>query len=146
MLGHRRVFRLGAAALAIALSASIARAEKKSSADYQKLFEAWSVSIAEIQKTDTRGSVVREIETLRTLVNQAQAFQANDKLDEIEPIEERVDVMIRFTKVKVQRVEAERRAAEAENAAREATGEAERAQADADATVARFTALEKQGL
>src|SRR4051794_21802896 len=103
MLGLRRMLCVIAVTLAVAASTAIARAEK-SSAEYQKMFEQWSVSIAEIQKTDTRSAVGRELETLRTLLTQAQAFQANDKLAEIEPIEERMAVLVHFTKVKVQRV------------------------------------------
>jgi pantothenate kinase-related protein Tda10 len=144
MLRHGRMPCLVISALVLGLS-TMARADK-GSADYQKMFEQWSVSIAEIQKTDTRAAVIRETETLRTLLGQAQAFQANDKLEEIEPIEERMVVLIRYAKVKVQRVEAERRAAEAENLARGAAKEAEQAKMDADAVVARYSALEKQGL
>jgi hypothetical protein len=92
------------------------------------------------------GDQVKEIETLRTLITQAQAFMASEKLEEIQPIEERAVVLARYAAAKVKRAEAEQRATEAEAEAQAAKIAAEKAKAEADALAARYAALEKQGL
>src|SRR5688572_29961750 len=116
MLTKTRAMIVAVGAAAIVSFIAAARAEDRSEADYQKLFGEWSASIAEIQKADAMKSVTRETEQLRALLSQAQAFLASEKTDEIGPIEERVAVLIRYAKHKVQRMDAESRAADAEEA------------------------------
>ena len=133
--------------MAIASSVAVAHAGERNAGEYQKLFEQWGASIAEMQKkTQASTAALAEIETLRTLIGQAQAFVASDKLEEIQPIEERAVVLIRLAQVKVKRAEAEQRAMDAEAEAKAMQEEADRAKAEADALAARYAALEKQGL
>jgi hypothetical protein len=136
------------AVLAIAcLASSLALAGKsKSASDYQKDFETWTKRLVELQKADVKGVAAQEIEMIRTLITQSQAFVASDKLEQIEPLMRRAQLTADLVEARLKRVAAEDVAAKAEQAAVSAEKAADEAQAGADAAEKRKTDLESQGL
>jgi hypothetical protein len=133
--------------LAAMLLAGAAQAkENKDAAYYQEQFARWTTGIATLQKTDTTGVGVEEIEKLRTAMSQAQALAAAEKFGEILPIEARLDVKMRFTQTWLERVAKEAAATAAEEKAAQADALAKKAKGEAETAKARFAELEAKGL
>ena len=102
--------------------------------------------MVELQKADTTGTMAKEIEMIRTLVSQGQAFVAADKLDDIDPLLERAGAFELYIRAVLNRMEATAAAEAAEAQAVEAEKLAQESKAQADATEARFNELEAAGL
>lgn len=127
------------------LTGARAQADDRDAAYYTSAFEKLGTSLAETQTADTTNVAATDVERVRTLVGQGQAFVANDKLDEVAPILERAQVVARFARTKVERVGAEARAADATAAAVAAEKAAAEVKAQADAMTAKAKELEARG-
>jgi hypothetical protein len=132
--------------LSLAWLAGTADAEDKNAKYYQKQFEQWSKAIADLKQGDPSGVTAQEIEVIRTLISQAQAFLASDKLDAIEPLLRRIEAQAEFVRAKLDRTQADDTARIAEEAAAAAEKQAQEATAAADAAEAKVKSLEAQGL
>lgn len=130
---------LGAAALA-------ADKEERDEQFYQKSFETLATKIAGLEKADKDKVAAKEIETIRTLVGQGQAFLANEKLKKIDPLLDRAEALVPLAKARQRRVDLDRQAEQAESEAIESETRAGEAKAAADETEQRYNDLESKGL
>ncbi len=135
-----------AVASVLLLGLTTAQAADKEPAAYQKDFEGWSSTVAQLQKADTGGVTGTEIEMIRTLVSQGQAFLAGDKLDAIDPLLMRAEAIAWFVRSKHRRLKLEAQANAMEAQAAKTQGEAVAIKTAADTVEARFEKLEAQGL
>ncbi len=144
-MGKRNM--LFCAALAVGTYApGPATAEEQSVEEYQRRFQEWSNTVVELKKQDHHEVVQKETEALRTLIGQGQAFVASERLDQIPPIQEQVQVMTKLAKTRIKRAKLEAEAAQAEESAESAKTSAQTAKAEADAVEARYRELEAMGL
>lgn len=123
-----------------------ARAADKDAKYYQKQFDHWSKVIADLKEADITEQAGQDIEVIRTWISQAQAFLANDRLDEIEPLLRRIEAQAEYVRAKIKRLEAEDAAEEAEQLAKAAESQAIKAKDAADAAKATVEELEAKGL
>src|SRR5688572_33284391 len=133
--------------LPVLLVASLAAAaEEKDAAYYQTQFARWTTEIAKLQKTNINDAGTDSIEAIRTLVGQAQALAAAEKFDELAPIEQKVNVTLRYTQMRLDRLAREAAAEAAEEEAAKAEAAAQQAKTEADALKKRFDELEAKGI
>jgi hypothetical protein len=139
---------LAAAVLALGvLTGARAQAdEERDVSFYTSAFEKLATSNAETETADTTHTAATDIERVRTLIGQGQAYVAADKLDEAAPILERAQVIARYARVKVERVAAETRAQAATNDAMAAEKAANDVKSQADQMETRAKDLESKGL
>lgn len=135
-----------ACVFALLITARSGLAKERSPDEYRALFQQWTSRLAQVQKADQSRSALSELEQIRTLIGQAQAFLANDKLDEIEPIAEHAEVLLGFAANKVERVNSAAAADAAEAKAKALETKAISLRAEADAAQKRYDELESQGL
>lgn len=83
-----------------------ARADDEAS-KYQKVLEKWSQRLPALQKTDT-GETAEDIALIRSWIGQAQAFVASEKFEKIDPFLDRIESMVKFVKVRQERVKIEK--------------------------------------
>ena len=138
-------------ALALALAAGLAstgegRAEEREAAWYEQQFQRWTGVLAQLKEQDTAGSATQDIEVIRTWLGQAQAFLASERLEEIDPLLERIGAQAEFAEALIKRLQAERDLRDAEARARTAEVMAQEARKAADAAVLRQQKLEAKGL
>lgn len=133
-------------AMAAANLAAGEREVERDEAFYQKTFEQLAASVVDLEKRDVDKVSAEEIETIRTLIGQGQAFLANEKLKKIEPLLERAEALVPLARARQSRVELERKADQAEREAVEAEGRANESKEKADATEQRYNELEEKGL
>ncbi len=126
--------------------AAFSRAKDKTAADYQKEFEGWTKRLVALEKADTTGASKQDIEMIRTLVGQGQAFVASDKLDAVEPLMARADALGGLIEARSARIEQEAKTKKAEALASDAEAKAAEAKAKADAAEKRRQELEAMGL
>lgn len=136
---------LAATVLAVGLFTSAARADDRDAAFYTSAFEKLGTNLAETQTADKTSVAATDIERVRTLIGQGQAFVASDKLEEAGPVLERAQVIARFARSKVERVGAEARAADAAAKATAAEKAAADVTAQAEAMQAKYKDLEARG-
>jgi hypothetical protein len=141
-----RKLAIAATILAVSALSGLAHADERDAAFYTSAFEKLGTSLAETQTADTTNVAATDVERVRTLMGQGQAFVANDKLEEAAPLLERAQVISRYARAKVERVAAEARAAEANNGATAAEKAAADVKAQADAMQAKYKDLEARGL
>jgi hypothetical protein len=134
------------AAASVILCASSAGAADRGRNQYQKELESWSAVIVELQQADKTGQSSQEIERIRNLVSQAQAFLAAEKLKEIDPALERSAALAALVRARSDRIVAEEEADKVEVAAQRAEKEAREARAAADAAQQKYDELEAKGL
>lgn len=133
--------------LPLVLAASLATAaEEKDAAYYQTRFASWTTEIAKLQKSNINEAGTDAIEGIRTSVGQAQALSAAEKLDEIAPLEQKIDVTIRFTQMRLDRLAREAAAEAADAEAKNAEASAQKAKQEADELKKRFDDLEAKGI
>lgn len=143
---YARKLVLAASTLAMSLLIGArAHADDRDAAFYTSAFEKLGTSLAQTQTADSTSIAATDVERVRTLIGQGQAFVANDKLDEAAPILERAQVIARYARTKVERVGAEARAAEAAAIAQAADKAAADVKAQADAMSAKAKELEARG-
>jgi hypothetical protein len=142
----KRTFHYGCVVLASALLAATASAGDRDATYYTNAFQQLGTSIAEIQTIDTTSAAATDLELVRTLRGQGQAFVASDKLDEAAPILERTSVVTRYARAKVERVGAEAHATAAVAAALAAEKDSAAVKAQAEAQQQRARELEARGL
>jgi hypothetical protein len=128
------------------LGLSAAQAAEKDAKYYQKQFTHWSKVIADLKEADVTEGAGQDIEVIRTWISQAQAFLANEKLDEIEPLLRRIEAQAEYVRAKITRLAAEDAADEAEELAKTAQADAQKTKANADAAAKNLDKLESQGL
>jgi hypothetical protein len=102
--------------------------------------------VVDLEKRDDDKVSAKEIETIRTLIGQGQAFLANEKLEKIDPLLERAEALVPLARARQSRVELERKADQAEREAVDAEGRANESKEKADATEQRYNELEEKGL
>ena len=107
---------------------------------------AGSAVIVELQQIDKTGQSSQEIERIRNLVSQAQAFLAAEKLKEIDPALERSAALAAIVRARSDRIVAEQEADKVEAAAQRTEKEAQEARAAADAAQQKYDELEARGL
>lgn len=142
----RKLFLAAAIVAAGLMTGARAHAEDRDAAFYTSAFEKLGTNLAETQSADSTNVAATDVERIRTLIGQGQAFVAADKLDEAAPVLERAQVIARYARAKVERVAAEARATEATNNAAAAEKAAADVKAQADAMEAKAKDLEARGL
>jgi hypothetical protein len=130
----------------LVLGFAVAQAAEKDAKYYQKQFTHWSKVIADLKEADVTEGAGQDIEVIRTWISQAQAFLANEKLEEIEPLLRRIEAQTEYVRAKVTRLAAEDAADEAEELAKTAQAEAQKMKENADAAAQKLEKLESQGL
>jgi hypothetical protein len=123
-----------------------ASAGDKDAKYFQKQFDRWSKVIADLKEADVTEGAAQDIEMIRTWISQAQAFLANDRLDDIEPILKRIEAQAEYVRAKVNRLAAEDEAEDAESLAKSSEYKAQKAKAAADDADRKMRALEAKGL
>jgi uncharacterized protein with gpF-like domain len=131
---------------AAVLLATQAAAADKDAKYYQARFDRISRVIADLKSADVGDELGQDIEVMRTWISQAQAYLAADKLDEVQPLLERIVAQVEFVRAKLKRIEAEQAAAAAEDDADEAEAAAEKTAAAAEAAEEKYQELEAKGL
>ena len=138
---------IGWAALAMVVGLASARAEEERDKSYfQREIESWSSVIAELQEVDTTKASSQEVERIRNLIGQAQAFLAAEKLEEISPLLERGASLAALVRARSERIAVEQQAAAAEAAAETAEAAASEARQAAQAAQTKYDELEAKGL
>ena len=141
-----RKLAVAAAIFAVSTVSAFAHADdERDAAYYTSAFEKLGTSLAETQTADTTNVAATDVERVRTLVGQGQAYVASEKLEEAAQILQRAQVIARFARAKVERVGAEARAAEATAGATAAEKAAADVKAQADAMQAKVKDLEARG-
>lgn len=125
---------------------SLAQAEERTAAHYQQVLEQWSGTVAELSSMDTSRAATQEVERIRSLLSQGQAFLASEKTEQIDPILERVEAISVHTRARLTRLDLEAKAAEADALAKTAEASARESTDAANAMNARFDELEAKGL
>src|SRR5262245_2310281 len=87
-----------------ALPAYSGKDEKHDAAFYQKKFEDWARDISQMQKSDATGAAATDLEMMRTLIGQAQAFVAADKLESVDPLLVRIEMTGHLVMARLDRV------------------------------------------
>jgi hypothetical protein len=128
------------------LWAESASGKEKDAKYFEGEFNRLSKVIADLKKADTWEVATSEIELIRTWIGQAQAFLANDKLDPIESIVNRIEAQAEYIQARVDRTAAEKAAQQAEEQALAAEKQAQQATAATQAAEARIKELEAKGL
>ncbi len=131
-----------AAALALVVAATLA----KEGVDFRKKLDGFSQAIADLNEADVTAVASRDIELIRSWINQAQAFLASDKAEEVNRLLQRIEAQAEYVKARIDRAAAEDAADEAQAAAESAEEQAGRARQAADAAEARQKELEGLGL
>ncbi len=135
-----------AAFFAVSAVSAFAHADdERDAAFYTSAFEKLGTSLAETQTADTTNVAATDVERVRTLVGQGQAFVASEKLEEAAQILQRAQVLARFARAKVERVGAEARAADATASAATAEKAVAEVKAQADAMQTKAKDLEARG-
>jgi len=132
--------------VASCLGAVAANAGDKDAKYYQAQFDRFSRAIAELKAADANEELGQEIEVIRTWISQAQAFLAADKLDEIEPLVERIAAQAEYVRAKLKRMDADEAADVAEAEAKKVEAKAEKTAQAADAAEKKYKDLESKGL
>ncbi|MEZ4270439.1 MAG: hypothetical protein R3C68_03055 [Myxococcota bacterium] len=145
-VGLSRVSGIALASIISIVGAGSAFAKSGDAQRYQKSFEALSSTVVELDSGDADRTSAKEIEMIRTLIGQGQAFLASEKYNKIAPLLERADAIAMFVRAKQKRMAVESQAAQAETEANEADKKAEHAKASADAVENRYNELEAKGL
>lgn len=133
-------------AMAAGSLAAEEREVERDEAFYQKSFEQLAATVVDLEKRDDDKVSAKDIETIRTLIGQGQAFLANEKLEKIDPLLERAEALVPLARARQSRVELERKADQAEREAVDAEGRANESKEKADATEQRYNELEEKGL
>jgi hypothetical protein len=139
---------VAAAVVAVSLlTGARAQAEEERDASfYTKAFEKLAMDNAQTGAADTTHVATIDIEGVRVLIGQGQAYVAADKLDAAAPVLERAQVISRYAGVKVERAAAEQRAQQAASDAVAAEKAAADMKAQADQMEAKMKDLESRGL
>ena len=133
-------------ALGLMTGARAHASEERDAAFYTSAFEKLGTMNAETETADTAHAAATDIERVRTLMGQGQAYVAADKLDQAAPVLERAQVIARYARVKVERVAAEARASAATNDAMAAENAANDVKSQADQMESKAKDLESKGL
>lgn len=142
-----RKLAVAAAIFAVSAVSALAHAgDDRDAAFYTSAFEKLGTSLAETQTADTTSVAATDVERVRTLIGQGQAFVASEKLEEAGAVLQRAQIIARYARAKVERVAAEARAAEATAGATTAEKAAADVKAQADAMQAKVKDLEAKGL
>ncbi|MFC1609493.1 hypothetical protein ACFL6C_00915 [Myxococcota bacterium] len=141
---HRSI--VAAFATLMVLTASSAGAEERDKSFYQKELESWSSVVVELQQLDATKESSQEIERIRNLVSQGQAFLAAEKLEEIDPVLERSAALAALARARSERIAIEAKANEIEAVAQQIEAEAQAARVAAAAAEKRYEELEAKGL
>lgn len=128
------------------LSAGPAAAVDKDAKYFQQQFNRLSKVIADLKEADVTEGASSDIELIRTWIGQAQAFLANDRLDDIEPILKKIEAQAEYVRAKINRLAAEDAAEEAEALAKNSEEKANKAKAAADEAEKKMKDLEAKGL
>jgi hypothetical protein len=113
---------------------------------YNQQFDQFSRIIADLKAADVTEAASRDIELVRTWISQGQAYLANDKLDQIDPILKRMEAQAEYIRIKIDAANAEEAAEEAEQAAQQAEAQANQARETLKASETKLQQLEAQGL
>jgi succinylglutamate desuccinylase len=130
----------------LALLAGPSGAADKDAKYFQQQFNRFSKVIADLKEADVTEGAASDIEMIRTWIGQAQAFLANDRIDDIEPIMKKIEAQAQYIRAKINRLAAESEAEEAEALASNAEELANKATKAADAAEEKMKALEAKGL
>ena len=134
------------ALLLLMLSAGPAAAADKDAKYFQQQFNRLSKVIADLKEADVTEGAASDIELIRTWIGQAQAFLANDRIDDIEPIIKKIEAQAEYVRAKINRLAAEDAAEEAEALAKNGEEKANKAKAAADEAEKKMKDLEAKGL
>jgi hypothetical protein len=145
---HMKTNRLLSIAVMTCLWAAftVASEKEKNAKYFESQFEQWSKVIADLKQADTANVASQDIEVIRTWIGQAQALVANEKLERVEPLLQRIEAQAETIRTKIDRVAAEDAAKRAEEQAASAETQAKEATAAADSADAKMKELEAQGL
>ncbi|HUU04199.1 MAG TPA: hypothetical protein VM425_22370 [Myxococcota bacterium] len=130
----------------LALLAGSAGAADKDAKYFQQQFNRFSKVIADLKAADVTEGTAGDIELIRTWIGQAQAFLANDRIDDIEPIMKKIEAQAEYVRAKINRLAAEDEAEEVETLAKNSEEKANRAKQAADEAEKKMKALETKGL
>ncbi len=130
----------------LAMLAGSAGAADKDAKYFQQQFNRFSKVIADLKEADVTQGTAGDIELIRTWIGQAQAFLANDRINDIEPIIKKIEAQAEYVRAKINRLAAEDEAEEAETLAKNSEEKANRAKQAADESEKKMKALEAKGL
>ena len=130
----------------LALLAASAGAADKDAKYFQQQFNRFSKVIADLKAADVTEGTAGDIELIRTWIGQAQAFLANDRIKDIEPIMKKIEAQAEYVRAKINRLAAEDEAEEAETLAKNGEEKANLAKQAADEAEKKMKALEAKGL
>lgn len=128
-------------------SASLVRAdEDRDEKFYKKELQKWAAQVGKFDQRDPARNAAQHVELLRGLLTEGRTLLAQDELDDLEPVLQRIELRGRYVDALLTRIKLEKKADASEQAALKAERKAAGIKKKADATKKRYDELLKQGL